>query len=125
MEKRMVRSCVIMVYAFILLVSAWRVEKAEKSITKMEQEAFVASILIENTQTGQERILRAGRDEEEIGRCLRMLEKTVPQEQCEDAVYMILVAFDNSKSTYYQIAEEDEEEIGYFDLLFQNMYLPL
>ena len=114
-----------MVYAFVLLVSAWRVEKAEKSITKMGQEAFVASILIENTQTGQERILRAGRDEEEIGRYLRMLEKTVPQEQCEDAVYMILVAFDNSKSTYYQIAEENEEEIGYFDLLFQNMYLPL
>ena len=78
MKKRMVRSCVIMVYAFVLLVSAWCVKK--ENITKMGQEAFVASILIENTQTGQERMLRAGRD---------------------------------------------EEQIGYFDLLFQNMYLPL
>ena len=67
-----------MVYAFVLLVSAWCVEK--ENITKMGQEAFVASILVENTQTGQERMLRAGRD---------------------------------------------EEQIGYFDLLFQNMYLPL
>lgn len=44
---------------------------------------------------------------------------------CADASYTILVAFDNGKSTYYYVSEEDEEQNRYFESFFENSYLPL
>ena len=44
---------------------------------------------------------------------------------CAGASYTILVAFDNGKSTYYYVSEEDAEQSSYFESFFQNRYLPL
>ncbi len=125
MKKRIVGSCAAIAYALVLLVSAYGAAKTGKSTVAGEQEAFVESIFIDNTDTGQERILRAKRDAEEIGRCMEVLEKAVPQEMCAGASYTILVAFDNGKSTYYYVSEEDAEQSSYFESLFENRYLPL